>query len=44
MTRYCECGREIVISKKNGRHVADDEHNLCRQCYKSFRDATRNHA
>lgn len=44
MPRYCECGRRIVVLKNRGGHVADDEHNLCRKCYESHRDSTRNHA
>lgn len=39
----CECGRPIYVRKQGKRHIADAEHNQCRQCYERLTDASRKH-
>lgn len=42
MTKYCDCGRAVVIPRRFGKgFVCDADHDQSRQCHESFRDSVR---
>lgn len=43
MRRYCKCGRKVVVYKSKGAKgvkQGDTDHDLCQQCWKSWKDSS----
>lgn len=44
MRKYCDCGRKIVVFKCKGYKGVKQgkpDHDLCQQCWESFKDSER---